>query len=76
MISGAAVGLLLALVTPAAAQDASLVARAVDSDGGAVVGAPVVLIHVGSGERRTGITGSTVWRSPPRVSISTRRRSR
>ncbi|MYK88112.1 MAG: hypothetical protein F4018_07065, partial [Acidobacteria bacterium] len=58
MISGAAVGLLLALVTPAAAQDASLVARAVDSDGGAVVGAPVVLIHVGSGERRTGITGN------------------
>ena len=30
----------------------------IDSDGGAVVGAPVVLIHVGSGERRTGITGN------------------
>ena len=58
MTSGAAIGLLLALATPAAGQDASLVARVTDSDGGAVVGAPVVLIHIGSGVRRTGITGN------------------
>ena len=47
--SGAAITLLLALATAAAAQDASLVARATDADGGAVVGAPGVLIHIGSG---------------------------
>ena len=56
--TGAAIALLLALAPAAAAQDASLVARATDADGGAVVGAPVVLIHTGSGAQQTGITGN------------------
>ena len=57
MISGTAITLCLALAAAASAQDASLVARATDTDGGAVVGAPVVLLHIGSGARRTGVTG-------------------
>ena len=30
--------------------------RATDSDGGAVVGAPVVLLHIGSGAQRSGVS--------------------
>lgn len=55
--SGAAIALLLALTSAAAAQNVSFVARATDPSGGAVSGAEVVLIHVGSGARRTGVTG-------------------
>ena len=51
--------LAFSLSAPAAAQTGSLEIRVIDPDHGAVVGAPVVLMHLPSGDQRTEITGAS-----------------
>src|SRR5262245_42496360 len=44
---------------PAAAQSGFLEIRVLDPDHAAVVGAPVVLVHLSSGDQRTDVTGAS-----------------
>ena len=58
-LSCAVLALALWVSAPAAAQSGSLEVRVIDPDHAAVVGAPVVLIHLSSGDQRTEVTGAS-----------------
>src|SRR4029453_5213930 len=58
-VSLAVLALALWVSAPAAAQSGFLEIRVLDPDHAAVVGAPVVLIHLSSGDQRTDVTGAS-----------------
>ena len=58
-VSLAVLALALCMAAPAAAQNGSLEIRVIDPDHAAVVGAPVVLTHLSSGNQQTELTGAS-----------------